>query len=91
MNFNQNITIIKGFLVCLASSIRDDPENPTKIRIQFPRLDANFVGTGDLFAAVSIAWYHNTGGDLKSTLEKVSGDCSSMHLHRIHFDLKKLS
>jgi pyridoxine kinase len=39
--------------------------------IEFPHLDANFVGTGDLFAALSIAWFDKSGGDLKVTLEKV--------------------
>jgi pyridoxine kinase len=34
-------------------------------------LDASFVGTGDLFAALSIAWFEKSGGDLKVTLEKV--------------------
>jgi pyridoxine kinase len=50
--------------------------SPTQIWIQFPRLEANFVGTGDLFAALSIAWLDKTGGDLKATLEKV---ISTMH------------
>ena len=57
-------------MICLASTIHNN-STPTRIRIQFPRFDASFVGTGDLFAALSIAWFEKSGGDLKLTLEKV--------------------
>ena len=69
-----------GNLICLASTVHKN-DTPTRIRIQFPRLDASFVGTGDLFAALSIAWFEKSGGDLKITLEKVISTMQAI-LHR---------
>ena len=79
---------IAGSLICLASTVRDDPANPTKIKIQFPRLEVNFVGTGDLFAALSIAWFVKTDGDLKSSLEKVISTMQAI-LKRTHAEALK--
>ncbi|XP_075977603.1 pyridoxal kinase [Anticarsia gemmatalis] len=39
-------------------------------QIQIKKLDATFTGTGDLFAALFLAWWHKTNNDLKLTLEK---------------------
>ncbi|CAH0585681.1 unnamed protein product [Chrysodeixis includens] len=39
-------------------------------KIQVPLVDTNFTGTGDLFAALFLAWFHKTGSDLKLTMEK---------------------
>ena len=39
--------------------------------ISIPRLDATFIGTGDLFAALFLAWYTKTDNNLKQTLENV--------------------
>ncbi|CAB3261503.1 unnamed protein product [Arctia plantaginis] len=39
-------------------------------KIQIPKLDATFTGTGDLFAALFLAWSHKTNNDLKLTLER---------------------
>lgn len=35
------------------------------IRIEMPRLPAQFTGTGDLFAALLLAWLHDHPDDLK--------------------------
>lgn len=35
-----------------------------------PKLDAAFTGTGDLFAALFLAWFHKTNSDVKLSLEK---------------------
>lgn len=37
--------------------------------INFPKYDARFVGTGDLFAALMLAWMHRTNNDLKTSIE----------------------
>lgn len=39
-------------------------------KIQIPKLDATFTGTGDLFAALFLAWSHKSDNNLKLTLEK---------------------
>jgi pyridoxal/pyridoxine/pyridoxamine kinase len=35
-----------------------------------PQLPAHFTGTGDLFAALLLAWLHNHSDDLKLAVEK---------------------
>jgi len=45
----------------------------TKVKVLIPKLPAAFVGTGDLFTALSTAWLARSGGDLKSSLEKTIG------------------
>jgi len=40
------------------------------IRLQIPRLDAIFTGTGDLFASMLLAWLHRHPNDLKLACEK---------------------
>uniref|UniRef100_A0A4W4FF72 Pyridoxal kinase n=1 Tax=Electrophorus electricus TaxID=8005 RepID=A0A4W4FF72_ELEEL len=45
-----------------------------QIRMDIPKVDAVFVGTGDLFAAMLLAWTHHHPNDLKTACEKtVSG------------------
>ena len=39
-------------------------------QIEIPKLNASFTGTGDLFAALFLAWTHKSNKDLKITLEK---------------------
>jgi len=58
-------------LVGLASHLKDG--HKTAVKILIPRLDAAFVGTGDLFTALSTAWLAKTGGDLKLALERTVG------------------
>ncbi|XP_061782588.1 pyridoxal kinase-like [Nerophis lumbriciformis] len=41
-----------------------------KIRMDIPKVDAVFVGTGDLFAALLLAWTHLHPKDLKAACEK---------------------
>ncbi|XP_063383934.1 pyridoxal kinase [Cydia fagiglandana] len=38
--------------------------------IQIPKVDATFTGTGDLFAALFLAWAYKTADNLQLTLEK---------------------
>ncbi|KAJ8731321.1 hypothetical protein PYW07_004485 [Mythimna separata] len=38
-------------------------------QITIPKVDCTFTGTGDLFAALFLAWWHKTNNNLKLTLE----------------------
>uniref|UniRef100_A0A8C7JSR7 Pyridoxal kinase n=1 Tax=Oncorhynchus kisutch TaxID=8019 RepID=A0A8C7JSR7_ONCKI len=61
------------FLVALGSQkmVRADGTTSTqKIRMEMPKVDAVFVGTGDLFAAMLLAWTHHHPKDLKAACEK---------------------
>ncbi|KAM3965185.1 pyridoxal kinase isoform 2-T2 [Aphomia sociella] len=42
-------------------------------KIEIPKVDATYTGTGDLFAALFLAWSHKTNNNLKETLEKTIG------------------
>lgn len=52
--------------------VRPDGSRTTeRVRLEVPKVDAVFVGTGDLFAAMLLAWTHHYPNDLKvQTLEK---------------------
>ncbi|XP_044269555.1 pyridoxal kinase [Tribolium madens] len=41
-----------------------------KVTIKVPKLSGSFTGTGDLFAALFLAWMHKSGNNLKESLEK---------------------
>ena len=43
----------------------DGSSSSQKIRMDIPKVDAVFVGTGDLFAAMLLAWTHHHPKDLK--------------------------
>uniref|UniRef100_A0A674F648 Pyridoxal kinase n=1 Tax=Salmo trutta TaxID=8032 RepID=A0A674F648_SALTR len=61
------------FLVALGSQKMVRPDGTTstqKIRMEMPKVDAVFVGTGDLFAAMLLAWTHHHPKDLKAACEK---------------------
>jgi len=42
----------------------------TIVKVEIPKFPAAFVGTGDLFTALSTAWLHHTNWDLKLSLER---------------------
>lgn len=54
-------------VLCLfLCSVRPDGSRTTqRVRIEVPKVDAVFVGTGDLFAAMLLAWTHHYPNDLK--------------------------
>uniref|UniRef100_A0A8C6TXL4 Pyridoxal kinase n=1 Tax=Neogobius melanostomus TaxID=47308 RepID=A0A8C6TXL4_9GOBI len=61
------------FLVALGSQKIIKPDGTIwtqKICMDIPKVDAVFVGTGDLFAAMLLAWTHHHPKDLKSACEK---------------------
>lgn len=41
-----------------------------RLKIEIPKLKGSFTGTGDLFAALFLAWMHRSNNDLKEALEK---------------------
>ncbi|KAJ8255577.1 hypothetical protein COCON_G00194410 [Conger conger] len=60
-------------LVALGSQRTVKPDGTTdtqRIRMEIPKVDAEFVGTGDLFAAMLLAWTHHHPKDLKAACEK---------------------
>ncbi|XP_032828676.2 pyridoxal kinase isoform X1 [Petromyzon marinus] len=60
-------------LVVLGSRITCKPDGTNskeKIRLEIPKLDAVFVGTGDLFAAMLLAWIHHHPDNFKLACEK---------------------
>ncbi|XP_051999202.1 pyridoxal (pyridoxine, vitamin B6) kinase a isoform X2 [Xyrauchen texanus] len=61
------------YLVALGSQKRVKPDGAKvtqQIRMDIPKVDAVFVGTGDLFAAMLLAWTHHHPNDLKTACEK---------------------
>uniref|UniRef100_A0A8C2B7E0 Pyridoxal kinase n=1 Tax=Cyprinus carpio TaxID=7962 RepID=A0A8C2B7E0_CYPCA len=58
------------YLVALGSQKRDGTMVTQQIRMDIPRVDAVFVGTGDLFAAMLLAWTHLHPNNLKMACEK---------------------
>lgn len=58
-------------LVAFASSIKGGKK--TKVIVDIPKLNSNFTGTGDLFAALFLAWMHKTDNNLTKSLENTIG------------------
>ncbi|MEE6528469.1 hypothetical protein FKM82_030806, partial [Ascaphus truei] len=48
----------------------DGSEHTQRICLELPRVDAVFVGTGDLFAAMLLAWTHHHPNNFKLAYEK---------------------
>lgn len=59
-----------GNLLAIASTLMCG-QSPQRCQIAIPRVDATFIGTGDLFAALFLAWFTKSHFDLKQTLENV--------------------
>ncbi|KAK7063279.1 hypothetical protein SK128_022569 [Halocaridina rubra] len=53
----------------------------TKLKIPIPRLPANFTGTGDLFAALLLAWMHHSDDNLQVAVEHTVSTMQAI-LHR---------
>lgn len=52
--------------LCVLTVVKPDGSNTSqKICMDIPKVDAVFVGTGDLFAAMLLAWTHHHPKDLK--------------------------
>lgn len=63
----------------MSHSLLCPPGNPDgsvvteRIRMDMHRVDAVFVGTGDLFAAMLLAWTHKHPNNLKVILGEAGG------------------
>ncbi|XP_058152288.1 pyridoxal kinase [Dasypus novemcinctus] len=67
------------YLIALGSQRIRKPDGSTvteRIRMEMRKVDAVFVGTGDLFAAMLLAWTHKHPNNLKVACEKT---VSAMH------------
>ncbi|XP_068127139.1 pyridoxal kinase [Hyperolius riggenbachi] len=67
------------YLITLGSQRRvgvDGEMHTQRICLELPRVDAVFVGTGDLFAAMLLAWTHHHPNNFKLACEKT---VSAMH------------
>ncbi|KAM5125884.1 pyridoxal kinase-like [Callospermophilus lateralis] len=67
------------YLITLGSQRMKRPDGTTvteRIRMEMRRVDAVFVGTGDLFAAMLLAWTHKHPNNFKVACEKT---VSAMH------------
>lgn len=65
-----------GQLVCLAS--QKNSEGYEQARIEFPGLPTHFVGTGDLFTALTTAWLQHDHFNIQSALEKTIATMQSV-------------
>ncbi|NP_999108.1 pyridoxal kinase [Sus scrofa] len=69
----------KDYLIALGSQRTRSPDGSVatqRIRMEICKVDAVFVGTGDLFAAMLLAWTHKHPNNLKVACEKT---VSAMH------------
>lgn len=61
----------RGTITLVASTRRpQSPGRPAAFLLRVPRLDAYFTGTGDLLAALLLAWTERHPGDLAAAVEK---------------------
>uniref|UniRef100_A0A8C0H0D4 Pyridoxal kinase n=1 Tax=Chelonoidis abingdonii TaxID=106734 RepID=A0A8C0H0D4_CHEAB len=63
------------FLIALGSQRKtraDGTKVTQRIRMESPKVDADFVGTGDLFAAMLLAWTHKHPNNLKLPVSRSS-------------------
>lgn len=54
----------------LALASKKHSSGNEKVIITIPKLPGSYTGTGDLFAALFLAWMHKSGNSLKEALEK---------------------
>lgn len=67
-------------LMTIGSSELPGPSGQIRqlFKLEIPRFEANFTGTGDLFAALFLAWFTKTKFDLKTTMENVTATLNSI-------------
>lgn len=69
--------------VCVCSVRPDGSRTTQRVRIEVPKVDAVFVGTGDLFAAMLLAWTHHYPNDLKVQTHQSSPSQSRLQTHNM--------
>lgn len=70
-------------LLALASSRTGNQK--TELTIHIPKLPGIFTGTGDLFAALLLAWMWHTNNQLKPSLEKVIATIQAVLKRTSHY------
>jgi len=55
---------VTSLSICVVAKA-DGTKVTQRIRVESPKVDAVFVGTGDLFAAMLLAWTHKHPNNLK--------------------------
>jgi pyridoxine kinase len=57
----------------------------TELTICIPKLPCTFTGTGDLFAALLLAWMWDTNNQLKPSLEKTIATLQAVLKRTLHY------
>jgi len=60
-------------------------DQKTELTIYIPKLPGIFTGTGDLFAALLLAWMWRTNNQLKPSLEKVIATLQAVLKRTLHY------
>jgi pyridoxine kinase len=68
----------EDYLVAIASRDHGQGQAKERFRFEIPRFEATFVGTGDLFAALLMAWLTITGKNLRLSCEKTISTMESV-------------
>lgn len=63
--FHKDVCMCVFTPVCVTPVMPDGTKKTQRIRMEVPKVDAVFVGTGDLFAAMLLAWTRHYPTDLK--------------------------
>lgn len=86
---SSDLTLSPNNLLGLASTITSEGgvKKKTRVSISIPRLSATFTGTGDLFAALFLAWMHRTNNRVAESLEKTVATVQAV-LNRTLLDRK---
>jgi pyridoxine kinase len=57
----------------------------TAVSIHIPKLPCTFTGTGDLFAALLLAWMWRTNNQVKPSLEKIIATLQAVLKKTLHY------
>jgi pyridoxine kinase len=69
--------------MCILNCFAGDKR--TELTIRIPKLPSTFTGTGDLFAALLLAWMSHTNNQLKLSLEKVIATLQAVLKRTLHY------
>ena len=76
------------FKLCITDILKTFTENDNSVevwKIEIPRIPHLFTGTGDLFAALLLAWMHRTDGVLCVAMEKCTNTLQEVLLRTASF------
>nr|CAG4638577.1 EOG090X09AY [Cyclestheria hislopi] len=79
-----------GVLLAFGSVKQRGANGPSEAwKIEIPRLPHLFTGTGDLFAALLLAWMHRCHGDLAAAMERSMGSLQGVLQRTLSYAEKK--